>query len=68
MATYQAAATCQITEVGDATSSLVVHELHAGGPLCNQPVRPWKGKPMQVTPQGPGTVTCGHCARSAGHA
>ena len=63
---YVAQRTGQITEQGDATSSLAVHEDRGDGtPLCNQPIRPWRGKTMVFTPQGgPATVTCGHCERS----
>jgi len=58
---YHASQTGQITEPGDPTSTLVVHEDGGGRPLCNVPIRPWKGKALVWTPQGPGTVNCGIC-------
>jgi hypothetical protein len=62
---YKANQTVQITEVGDATSTLRVHEMRSDRtPLCNTPLRDWKGQPMQYTPQGKGEVTCGLCART----
>jgi hypothetical protein len=65
-APYPAAQTAQITEPGDATSSLVVHELAPdGGLLCGIQPRPWKGIQLVMTPPGRGTVTCGLCARIA---
>jgi hypothetical protein len=63
MASYHASETGQITFQGEATSSLAVHEALGNGPLCNTPIRDWRGHPGVFTNQGPGTVTCGHCAR-----
>ena len=60
---YRASETCQIVEVSHTSSGLVVHEIEGGSPLCNIPVRPWNGIEMVLVEQGPGTVTCGSCAR-----
>ena len=62
---YVAQHTGQITVDGEATSSLAVHEDRGDKtPLCNRPIRQWEGNRMVFTPQGRGTVTCGHCERS----
>jgi hypothetical protein len=61
--TYNAERTGQITEQGQTRSSLKTHELDGSGEiLCGQPVRPWHGKTMVVTAQGPGVVTCLRCS------
>jgi hypothetical protein len=65
-APYPAAQTAQLTAQGEATSTLVVHELGPDGDLlCGIRPRMWKGRQMVITPQGRGTVTCALCARSA---
>jgi hypothetical protein len=62
---YHADRTGQITEAGKTKSDLVVHELTPSGELlCPTPVRPWHGKTMVVTPQGPGVVDCLRCEAS----
>ena len=64
---YQATSTVQITEQGELTSSLRVHEANsAGEPVCGELVRPWRGTTMVLTPQGAGAVTCGNCERTTG--
>ena len=63
---YVAMLTGQITEPGWVYSpSLETHEENSAGtgPRCNRPIVPWEGKTMSWTSQGPGAVTCGHCAR-----
>ncbi len=63
---YQAADTGQITFLGQPSSpSLEVHEFEGGEPICGQPLDPWQGNPASYTPQGPGVVTCGRCARTS---
>jgi hypothetical protein len=64
--TYRATSTVQITAQGEPTSSLRVHEADSSGePRCGQVVRPWRGKTMVLTPQGPGIVTCRRCLNLA---
>ena len=63
---YRAKQTVQITEKGESSSSLVVHEMSKDGrPICGtggDVPRPWRGVTMMFTPQGPGAVTCARCA------
>ena len=61
---YKAQKTGQITMEGEMASTLETHELDDNGEiLCGQPVRPWRGNRMVLTPKGPGIASCGRCAR-----
>jgi hypothetical protein len=63
---YNAIDTLQITFIGEGESpTLKVHESRPDGtPYCGVRAEPADGKPATYTRQGPGTVTCGSCART----
>jgi hypothetical protein len=60
---YRAEKTVQITEPGEAMSSLAFHEMTPSGkPLCGQMPRMWRGIQLVLTPQLAGYVDCSACA------
>jgi hypothetical protein len=62
---YNADRRVQITLMDGEATSLRVHEDRGDGtPLCNTPLRDWKGQPAQYKKQGKGEVNCGLCART----
>jgi hypothetical protein len=47
---------------------LEIHELRDDGqPRCGPKPDTWQGKPMDLVPLGPGSVTCKRCAQITDH-